>query len=229
MDWQAGLFLASVLVLPVLTAITFHEAAHGYVAARCGDDTAWRLGRVTFNPLKHIDPLGTVLVPALMFFTTSFLFGWAKPVPVDFRRLNRPRTDMVWVAAAGPAVNLALALVAGLLLHIVPHLPEFLADWAGANLQIAILINVILAMFNLIPLPPLDGGRIAVGLLPDVLAVPLARLERVGLFLLIGILFIVPLVGSQLGQNWSILPWLLDVPVDIVGNLILVMTGHGAG
>ena len=179
---DSTLYVASTWVIPALLAITLHEAAHGYVAKLRGDDTAWQLGRVSFNPLKHVDPFGTILLPALLLLTHApFLFGYAKPVPVRFDRLRNPRRDMVWVAAAGPAMNLALAILAALLVHIVAMLSPELGRWFLANLANAIELNVILALFNLIPIPPLDGGRIAVGLLPNVLAAPLARLGRYGM------------------------------------------------
>src|SRR5262245_52007428 len=202
MDQQLAetLYIASAWVLPVLLAITLHEASHGFVAHRCGDDTAWRLGRVTFNPLKHIDPFGTILLPGLLLFLHSpFLFGYAKPVPVNFRALRHPRRDMVLVAGAGPGINIALAIAAAVLVHAVGLLPQSAHAWTLANLENAIVINVVLAVFNMIPLPPLDGGRVAVGLLPDVLARPLARLEGYGMMIIIGLLFVLPVVGSQLG------------------------------
>ena len=154
-------YLVSIWLLPVLVAITFHEAAHGYVAWRLGDDTAKQLGRVTFNPLKHIDLFGTILLPAMLIFASApLLFGWAKPVPVNFYRLDNPRRDMVWVAAAGPAINIVLAVVSALLIHAALVLPDPIARWAFQNLQNSILINLVLAAFNMIPLPPLDGGRV---------------------------------------------------------------------
>jgi Zn-dependent protease len=199
MNQQFGplLYTISVWALPAIIAITFHEAAHGFVALRY---TALRRGRVTFNPLKHIDPVGTIVLPALLLFLRSpFLFGYAKPVPINFRALRNPRRDMVWVAAAGPAINLVLAVVAALLFYVVAYLPDPVGAWVAENLKNALIINVILAVFNLLPLPPPDGGRIAVGVLPDAVASPLARLEPYGMIILIGVLLVLPIVGAQFG------------------------------
>lgn len=226
-DLWAILHTASVWVIPVVLAITLHEAAHGYVALRFGDDTALRAGRVTLNPLKHIDRFGTIIIPALLLLVRSpFVFGYAKPVPVNFSRLRNPRRDMVWVAAAGPATNIALATASALLLHVTVLLPQPAAGWVDANLQRSVLINVVLAVFNMLPLPPLDGGRVAVGLLPDRLAYPLARLERWGFFIIIGALFILPLLGGRLGVNLNIFSWLIGGPVNFLIELILTLTGH---
>ena len=227
-QWANTIYTASTWILPVLLAITLHEAIHGFVAHRCGDDTAWRLGRVTFNPLRHIDPFGTILLPGLLLFLHApFLFGYAKPVPVRFGALRHPRRDMVWVAGAGPAMNILLAIVAALLVHAAFLVPPAGRDWFLQNLEHAIVINVILAVFNMIPLPPLDGGRVAVGLLPDVLAVPLARLERYGMLIVIGLIFILPMVGAQLGRDLNVIGWLLGGPVDWVIEAILRITGNG--
>ena len=192
-----SLYDLSVWVLPLLIAITFHEAAHGFVANLFGDGTARQLGRVTFNPLKHIDPFGTVILPGVLLLSHSpFLFGYAKPVPVNFRNLNHPRLDMVWVALAGPATNILLALAAAL------------------------------AVFNMMPIPPLDGGRVAVGLLPRPLAEPLARLEPYGMLILIGLLLLLPLLGSQLGLNLDVISTILRTLTGYVIHALLFITGN---
>jgi Zn-dependent protease len=224
---QQFVYTASTWVLPAVLAITLHEAAHGFVAHWFGDDTALRLGRVSLNPLKHIDPFGTVILPALLLSTHSpFLFGYAKPVPVKFAALRKPRRDMVWVAAAGPATNLLLAIAAGLMVHLVGLFPPGADRWFLQNLQNAIVINVILAVLNMLPLPPLDGGRVAVGLLPNALALPLARLERFGMLIMIGLIFIVPLLGAQLGVNLNVLGWLVSGPAKVTIEAILHVTGN---
>jgi Zn-dependent protease len=221
------LYDLSVWVLPLVIAITFHEAAHGFVAHHFGDNTAWERGRVTFNPLKHIDPFGTLLLPALLLFAHSpFLFGYAKPVPVNFRALRSPRIDMVWVALAGPATNIILALVAATAFHALPYVPAGAVQWIADNLKNALVINVVLAIFNMLPIPPLDGGRVAVGLLPNVLAIPLARLEPYGMLILIGILILLPLAGSQLGLNLDVISVILRTLTGYVLRLLLVVTGN---
>lgn len=225
-DAMGFLGIASVWVLPVLLAITLHEAAHGYVAWRLGDDTAWRQGRVSFNPLRHVDPMGTVLLPAMLLLAKApFLFGWAKPVPVVFGRLGKPRRDMVLVAAAGPCANLFLAGCSALLFHVLPILPAAVAGWAAQNLLNSILINLVLAVFNMMPVPPLDGGRIAVGLLPDALARPLARLERYGFLIIIGIIFVLPMIGRQIGVDLEIFYWIVMVPVNWLAMLFAALAG----
>jgi Zn-dependent protease len=221
------IYQASTWVMPVIFAVTFHEAAHGFIAYQFGDDTAWRAGRVTFNPFKHVDPFGTVILPAMLILLRSpFLFGYAKPVPVNFRRLDRPRRDMVWVALAGPGTNVLLAIVSSLLFYGVGLAPPVAADWLGENLNNSIVINVVLCVFNMLPLPPLDGGRVAVGLLPDVLALPLARLERYGMLILLLFLFLLPYIGEQTGLNLNVLSWLIGVPAEALYQLVLTITGH---
>ena len=222
------LYTVSIWVLPVLIAITFHEAAHGWVADRLGDDTARRLGRVTFNPLKHVDRFGTIVLPGLLLLLQApFLFGYAKPVPVNFGRLRRPKRDMIWVAAAGPGANIALALVAGLAFHLTPFFSDTLGEWLADNLRNAVLINVVLAVFNMLPLPPLDGGRVLTGLLPMPYARYFARIERYGMMILIGLLFVLPLIGRQLGVDANVLLWLIGPPIEAVFEFVAVVTGNG--
>jgi Zn-dependent protease len=217
----------SIWILPLVIAITFHEAAHGFVAHQLGDDTAYKLGRVSFNPLRHIDPFGTVMLPALLFLSHSpFLFGYAKPVPVNFRKLHEPRSGMVLVALAGPATNILLALAAALSFHLVDLIPANASQWVVDNLKNMILINVVLAVFNMMPIPPLDGGRVAVGLLPRALAVPLSRLEPFGMLILIGILILLPLVGSQFGLNLDVISAVLRTVTGFMIRLILTLTGN---
>ncbi len=227
-DFGSGIYIASVWILPLVLAITLHEAAHGYVALRFGDDTALMAGRVTLNPLKHVDLWGTIIIPGLLIFARApFLFGYAKPVPVDFGRLGNPRRDMIWVAGAGPAMNLFLAVISALLIHGVGLLPAPALGWVADNLINSLRINVLLAVFNLLPLPPLDGGRIAVGLLPDSLARPLSRVEPFGFFILIGALFLLPYLGGMLGVELNIFRWLVGVPSHFLLELIATLTGHG--
>jgi len=222
-----SLYDISVWVLPLIFAITFHEAAHAFVAHRLGDNTASELGRVSFNPLKHIDPFGTVILPGILLLSHSpFLFGYAKPVPVNFRALRNPRLGMVWVALAGPATNIALALSAAAAFHALPLVPANAAQWVADNLKNALIINVVLAIFNMLPIPPLDGGRVAVGLLPNVLAYPLSRLEPYGMLILIGILIILPLAGSQFGLNLDVISAILRTSTGYLIRLILVLSGN---
>jgi Zn-dependent protease len=222
------IYLLTIWAIPVIVAVTFHEAAHGFVAHLLGDDTAWRQGRVSFNPIKHIDPVGTILLPGMLLLAHSpFLFGYAKPVPVNFHALRVPRRDMILVAAAGPAMNIALAIAAGLAFHFVGYLPPTGAQWLAANLRNALIINVVLAVFNLFPLPPLDGGRILVGILPKQLAAPIARMEPYGLIILIGLFIVLPVLGAQLGVDLNAVSRGLAVATGAVISAIVHLTGNG--
>lgn len=226
-SWAAMIYQASTWVLPVVIAVTFHEAAHGFIAWRCGDDTAMRMRRVTFNPLNHIDPFGTIVLPALLYVTSGFLFGYAKPVPVNFGRLRDPRRDMVWVALAGPGTNVLLAIASSLLFYGVGFFPANPAQWIAANLVHSIEINTVLCVFNLLPLPPLDGGRVAVGLLPRPLADLLARVEPYGIPILLLMLFVLPWLGTRTGLNLNILAYVIGVPTEALIRFVLALTGQG--
>lgn len=179
----------AIYALPIIFAITVHEASHGYVARFFGDMTAHYQGRITLNPLRHIDPIGTILVPALTLLVGGILFGWAKPVPVDFSRLRNPKRNMMWVAAAGPASNFVMAIMWALIYNFADLIPANLTTPLRLMAQAGILINVVLMVLNLLPLPPLDGGRIAVSLLPSHLAARYARIEPYGFFILLALLF----------------------------------------
>ena len=202
MDMNSIIRGISIWALPVVFAVVLHEVAHGWVANKLGDDTARWMGRLTLNPIKHIDPIGTILVPILLLVVHSpFLFGYAKPVPINFRKLNRPKQDMVWVALAGPVTNLLLALASAVLLYGMARLPVtmlWLAGPVGAMCQASIIINMVLCIFNLLPLPPLDGGRVAVGLLPGPAAYRLSRLEPYG-FIIIVVLLLSGVLQSVIG------------------------------
>lgn len=179
----------AIYALPVIFAITVHEAAHGYAAKHFGDMTAFNAGRITLNPLKHIDMFGTIILPALTVMLGGILFGWAKPVPVDFRRLHNPKKDMLWVAAAGPASNFVMAVFWALVMKFSVNAPETFVLPMALMAKAGVTINIVLMVLNLLPLPPLDGGRIAVSLLPIKLARPFAQIERYGFIILIILLF----------------------------------------
>ncbi len=214
-EFTAQAYTISTWILPILLAITLHEAAHGIIAWSYGDDTAYKLGRVTLNPLKHVDPFGTIVLPFLLYLSPlPFVFGYAKPVPVAFHRLRKPRRDMIYVAAAGPMSNFLLAVISALLFHPAALLPDAAAEWVQLTLLNSIFLNLVLAVLNLLPLPPLDGGRIAVGLLPIGLAAPLARMERYGLLILIAAFFVLPYAGRFIGANLSFFDLVIRTPVN---------------
>jgi Zn-dependent protease len=228
-DWLPEAVAA---VLAAVFAITFHEAAHGYAAEALGDDTARRAGRISLNPIRHVDPVGTLLVPGLMVAgqlltlgRVEAMFGWARPVPVDIWRLRNPRWGMVLVAAAGPGTNAVLALASALFAHAVlagqelvgPEFTEFLLRFVA----LSILANLVLGLFNLLPLPPLDGGRILVGVLPRAPAIALARVEPYGLLIVIGVLFLLPLAVPA----WDPMAWFVRHLVAPAFELVITLTG----
>jgi Zn-dependent protease len=199
-------------ILPVLFAITVHETAHGWMALRLGDKTAMMLGRLTLNPLKHIDPLGTILIPGLMYMLAGFMFGWAKPVPVTWQNLKQPKRDMVFVAAAGPMSNLLMALLWALAIRIGLALGD--AGLALVFMGVAgIFINTILMVLNLLPLPPLDGGRVMTGLLPGPLAYKFSLIEPYGFFILVGLL-VTGLLGVIL---WPVIEFFMELMAGVSG------------
>ena len=206
----------AIYAIPVLLAITLHEAAHGYVARHFGDPTAYLAGRISLNPLRHVDPVGTILVPGAILVASkliggsAMLFGWAKPVPVDFARLRHPKQDMLWVAAAGPGTNLLMAFGwAALLKATIAMEPGLLSAFLAGNARAGIEINAVLMLLNLLPIPPLDGGRIAVSLLPHRLAWQFSKLEPYGLAILLVLLF-TDILGRILGPLLSVFFRLLD-------------------
>lgn len=196
--------------VPVVLAITLHEAAHGYVARIFGDQTAWMLGRVTLNPVKHIDPIGTVLVPGALFLLHApFLFGWAKPVPVNFGNLRHPKRDMVWVAGAGPAANFVMALGWAFLMGVTGPSGALASGGVYEMAEAGVQINLALLALNLLPIPPLDGGRIAVGLLPHRAAAWLARAEPYGFFVILALIAIPGALWMVLGPIYRVFAFLV--------------------
>ena len=217
--------ILSVWFLPVVIAITFHEAAHAWIAEFCGDNTARMLGRVTFNPIKHVDPFGTLLLPGMLILVGApFVIGFAKPVPVNFSRLNNPKRDMIWVAIAGPAINVILAFASALALHLVFPPSTDVSAWLYQNLQNSIYANVLLAIFNMLPIPPLDGGRVLTGLLPNSLAWRFAQVERYGFLILIGLLLL-SYFADSLGIPFNPLEAILLPPFEALLKLIATLSG----
>jgi Zn-dependent protease len=215
-DSNAVIQAIAIAALPVIFAITLHEAAHGYVARHFGDLTAWQQGRISLNPLRHIDLFGTIIIPVaiLVFSAGTFMFGYAKPVPVDFSRLRHPKKDMLWVAAAGPAANLFMALCWAALLKLAWELPSNAYTLPLSEMsKVGVIVNCVLMALNLLPLPPLDGGRIAVSLLPHRLAWRFAQLERWGFPILLLLLFT------------GILNEILDPAVNLLARLIYSLFG----
>jgi len=229
MDENSLIFKISAWVLPILIAVPIHEAAHGWAAWKLGDDTAYKLGRVTFNPIRHIDPFGTILLPGMLLLVSggSAAFGYAKPVPVNFWRLRQWKRDTVIVAVAGPLSNLILAVLSAVLFHALEFVPEAARPWTGAMLFASVAINLILFVFNMLPLPPLDGGRVAVALLPAGLSAHLARLERAGFVIILAALFLLPWVGDQVGLDLNVFNWLVFEPAQFLMRIIAVSVGLG--
>ena len=222
-------------VFAVVLAITWHEAAHGCAALWLGDDTALRMGRVSLNPLRHVDRVGTILLPgALLLIQLALigriivLFGWAKPVPVQAWRFPNPRRGMALVAAAGPASNFLLAWAAGLLLHGLPLLPDELYEGAGTLLGFMILANLVMGLFNLLPIPPMDGGRIVVGLLPPRAAQAWARLERAGILVVLLGVFVLPRLLAGLGIAFDPVGQVLEEGIPWMEDLVLRLSCNGA-
>lgn len=211
------------MAIPIVIAITLHEAAHGYAALHFGDDTAKRAGRISLNPLRHIDPFGTILLPGLLLLShAGFVFGYAKPVPVNFAALFNPKRDMIFVAAAGPAMNFLLAILSAVILFLT--LRTGAANRIVAEvLWTSVEINLVLAIFNLIPIPPLDGGRVAVGILPPPFSSALAQLSRFGMLLLVGVFIVLPLLGFNLFH------YLVQIPVAFLERPLLAVLDLQSG
>jgi Zn-dependent protease len=213
---------ATTWVLPVLFAVTLHEAAHGFAAKAFGDDTAQRAGRLSLNPIRHIDPVGTIVIPGLLLLTGApFLFGYAKPVPVAFYRLSPQRLGIIGVAIAGPAVNIVLAILSIMLLVWLPSFSPAVNNWLGQTLHNSIALNCILAVFNMLPIPPLDGGRVLTAISPAPMARFLMRMEKTGMVLLLGLVFLLPYVTAQLGFDLPIFQWVVVEPATWLINFLV--------
>ncbi len=211
--------------IPLILALTLHEACHGLVANMLGDPTAKLQGRLTLNPIKHIDPMGTILLPLMLLIMGGFLFGYAKPVPVVARNFKNPRRDMIWVALAGPGANILLAIIGILLFPILNIVPELMTEFLQENLQNLIFINCLLATLNMLPLPPLDGGRVICGLLPLRASQKYNRIEPYGIFILVGVIFILPMLGNVLGLNINLGGFLIMEPAQYVAQFLVSIFG----
>jgi len=214
--------------IPVILAVTFHEAAHGFVALYCGDDTAKQAGRLTLNPLKHVDLFGTIILPLLLILSNSgFLFGYAKPVPVNFSALKNPRRDMIWVAAAGPAMNVLLALASAVSLYGTAALDGEAAAVMGNVLLLSISLNIMLAIFNMLPLPPLDGSKVLAAFLPLPLMRRYLNFGRYGMTILLLLLIVLPILSARTGLRFDIFGALVQRPADTLTRALLDLVGRG--
>lgn len=221
------IYLASTWVVPVLLAVILHELAHGIIADKLGDPTARLAGRLTLNPVRHIDPVGTIILPGLLIAVSSpFMFGWARPVPVDCRNLSRPRQGMALIAAAGPGMNVILAFVSFVILRWIINSGDVSADsWWLSTLWNSVYFNLVLAVFNMLPIPPLDGGRIVTGLLPESLALSFSKLERPGLGLLLVFLIALPLIGQKTGIDLNFVSSFIRHVVQAILGVFITMVG----
>ncbi|MFO1059222.1 MAG: site-2 protease family protein [Dongiaceae bacterium] len=217
----------AVIALPTLLAITCHEAAHGIVAYWLGDDTAYRQGRVTLNPVRHIDPFGSILMPLMLYFAAqgSMLFGYAKPVPINASRMRHPRRDMVLVALAGPGMNLLLATISAALGFAEPWIPSLAHDWVGGALWWSLHFNLVIALFNLLPVPPLDGSHLVVSVLPRSLAIRYSKLGRYGILVVLLVFFVLPQAGNLIGVSINPFAWLVLGPAEWLADGIVRIFG----
>jgi len=216
----------ALFAIPIIIAVTLHEAAHGYVALHFGDQTAKNAGRVTLNPIKHIDLFGTILLPLLLILSqTGFIFGYAKPVPVNFASLRNPRWDMVWVAAAGPAMNVALAVLSTILLYSAGALDGEPAALVSNLLLLSVELNILLAVFNMLPLPPLDGSKVIAAFLPNSLMRPYLNFGRYGMTVLLLILIVLPILAARTGIGFDIFGLLVGGPSDSLSRGLLNLFG----